>query len=73
MFKLVIVLVIIYTVGKVGSLFISDYSKCYSDMEAEGVAAFGCCHGLSGGTRHTNYLQESCIDCPYLVLINKKG
>ena len=73
MLKLIVVLLAIYVVGKVVTLFISDYDKCYSDMEAEGVAAFGCCHGLFGGTRHTNYLQESCVDCPYLVLINKKG
>lgn len=26
-----------------------------------------------GGTRHTDYLQENCVDCPYLVLSDKKG
>lgn len=36
-------------------------------------AVFGCCRGLTGGTRRTGYLQENCVDCPYLVLFDKKG
>lgn len=44
------------------------YDKCYSDMEQEVYAAMGCCGGLSGGTRSTEYLSEQCIDCPHLVL-----
>ena len=54
-------------------IFISDYDKCYSEMEDTGTAVFGCCRGLTGGTRHTGYLQENCVDCPYLVLFDKKG
>ena len=58
--------------------FISDikywfsYERCYSDMESQGVAAFGCCHGTVGGNATTEYLSESCIRCPYLVMINKE-
>ena len=41
---------------------------CYDRMEAEGIAIMGCCCGLVGGTRATDYLQEHCVDCPHLVL-----
>ena len=50
-----------------------DHDKCYSEMENAGIAVFGCCRGLTGGTQHTDYLQENCVDCPYLVLFDKKG
>lgn len=44
-----------------------------AEMENAGIAAFNCCCGLTGGTLHTGYLQENCVDCPYLVLFDKKG
>ena len=28
---------------------------CYDRMEADGVAAMGCCCGVAGGTRATDY------------------
>lgn len=52
--------------------FISNYDKCYAKREEEGYAIFDYCGGLTGGTRNTGYLQESCIDCPYLVLTNDR-
>lgn len=67
MIKLIIVLVLIMLITPILKSFISDYDKCYSERENEGYAVFGCCHGLNGGTRNTDYLQESCIDCPYFV------
>lgn len=73
MSKLLIFLVFIYILASVLKIFISDYDKCYSEMENAGIAVFGCCRGLTGGTRHTGYLQENCVDCPYLVLSDKKG
>ena len=42
-------------------------------LSAPYLAAFNCCCGLTGGTLHTGYLQENCVDCPYLVLFDKKG
>ena len=45
-----------------------DYEKCYSDMEYEGYASMGCCGGLTGGTKATDYLSETCCSCPHLVL-----
>lgn len=45
-----------------------EYEKCYSDMEYEGYAVMGCCGGLTGGTKATDYLSETCCSCPYLVL-----
>lgn len=48
-----------------------DYEKCYSEMEYQGYAAMGCCGGLVGGTSATDYLSESCVECPHLVLIDK--
>lgn len=50
------------------SLITTDYDKCYSYMEREGHAIFGCCGGITGGTKNTDYLSETCIDCPYLIL-----
>ena len=47
-----------------------DYEKCYSEMEYQGYAAMGCCGGLVGGTSATDYLSESCVECPHLVLID---
>ncbi|MBO5319017.1 MAG: hypothetical protein J6B01_04925 [Ruminococcus sp.] len=50
----------------------SEYDKCYSRMEYSGYAAMGSCGRLVGGTPSTEYLSESCIGCPYLVLECKK-
>lgn len=72
MIKMLIILAFIYILVSVLRIFVSDYDKCYSEMEDAGNAVFGCCKGLTGGTRHTGYLQESCVDCPYLVLQGKK-
>ena len=33
-----------------------NYEKCYSDMEYEGYASMGCCGGITGGTKDTDYL-----------------
>ena len=38
---------------------------CYDRMEKEGYATNGCCCGTAGGTRHTYYVSEMCIDCKY--------
>lgn len=73
MIKLIIAFGVIYILVLVLRFFVSDYDKCYSEMENAGIAAFNCCCGLTGGTRHTGYLQENCVDCPYLVLFDKKG
>lgn len=48
-----------------------SYEKCYKDMEYRGVASMGCCCGVCGGTKATEYLSEHCIDCPHWVCINK--
>ena len=45
-----------------------EYEKCYSDREYEGYASMGCCGGLTGGTKATDYLSETCCSCPHLVL-----
>ena len=73
MIKLIIAFGVIYILVLVLRFFVPDYDKCYSEMENTGIAAFNCCRGLTGGTRHTGYLQENCVDCPYLVLFDKKG
>lgn len=44
------------------------YDNCYTDKEYEGMATRGCCGGIVGGTSATNYLSETCVSCPYLVL-----
>ena len=44
-----------------------SYEFCYTEMEYRGIAAFGCCEGLTGGDKFSGYLQYDCIDCPYFV------
>lgn len=29
---------------------------------------WGCCGGLTGGTKAIDYLSETCCSCPHLVL-----
>lgn len=65
MIKLIVVLVLIMLVIPILKSFISDYDKCYSEKEYDGIAVFGCCRGMVGGTRNTGYLSEMCIDCHY--------
>lgn len=70
MIKLIVVLVLIMIVIPILKSFISDYDKCYSKMEDDGIAVFGCCRGIVGGTRNTGYLSEMCIDCPYYTSVD---
>ena len=50
-------------------IFILDeFEKCYNRMEDRGIAVFGCCCGVTGGDKNTEYLSESCIGCPFLVI-----
>lgn len=73
MIKWILLLLIVIAVSFILQLTILDYDKCYQDMEDRGYAAFGCCGGLSGGTKETGYLQEQCVDCPYYVEINSEN
>lgn len=73
MIKMMILLFIVITVLFVLQLIITDYDKCYQDMEDSGYAIFGYCGGLSGGTWNTGYLQEQCVRCPYYVEINSEN
>ena len=51
------------------NLVFSYYESCYTDMEYRGIASMGCCCGVVGGTSATEYLSETCIECPYHVMI----
>ena len=73
MIKMIMLLFIGITVMFVLQLIITDYDKCYQDMENRGYAVFGCCGGLSGGTWNTGYLQDQCVYCPYYVEINSEN
>lgn len=72
MIKFIIALALINLVFLLIQFLTSDYDKCYSEREYEGYAAMNCCKGLTGGTNATNYLSETCVGCPYLVLVNKE-
>lgn len=73
MIKMLIILTFIYILISTLTISVLDHhDKCYSEMEDAGIAAFDCCRGLTGGNRCTGYLQESCVDCPYLVSQGKK-
>ena len=47
-----------------------SHQWCYDQMEERGIAIFGCCNGVAGGSKATNYLSESCMDCPYFTLVD---
>ena len=68
--RILLVIVILLIILFVIRIITTDYDKCYSEREYEGYAAMGCCKGLVGGTSATDYLSESCVECPYLVLTN---
>lgn len=70
MIKLMVILFLFVPATSILKSFVSDYDKCYSEMEDDGIAVFGCCHGIVGGTRNTGYLSEMCIDCPYYTPVD---
>lgn len=45
-----------------------SHQWCYDRMEERGIAILGCCSGIVGGSKETNYLSEDCCDCPYFTL-----
>lgn len=47
---------------------LKKYDSCYAKQVYNGRAYKYSCKGLFGGSSATNYLQESCVECPYLVL-----
>lgn len=49
-----------------------SHKFCYDDMERQGRAVFGMCDGLMGGDINSRYLSYHCMDCPYLILTEKK-
>lgn len=68
MIKLIVLLVFLLIIAAIIWTLTPGYDKCYSDMEYEGYASMGCCRGLTGGTKATDYLSETCCNCPHLVL-----
>lgn len=66
-FFIILTIVILFCVIY-DKFFRSNYEKCYDEMEKEGHAVFGNCCGLSGGDKNTSYLNDDCIDCPYLCM-----
>lgn len=53
------------------NLIFTNYDCCYTDMEYQGIASMGGCCGVVGGTSATEYLSETCIGCPYHVMIKR--
>ena len=41
------------------------YRKCYEQHNGKD----NVCKGICGGTEATDFLDEGCIDCPYLKVI----
>ena len=68
MSKLIVIFALLLIIALIAWGVTPDYDKCYSNMEYEGYASMGCCGGLTGGTKATDYLLETCCSCPYLVL-----
>ena len=68
MIKLIALFVFLLIIAVVIWALIPEYEKCYSNRDHEGYASMGCCGGLTGGTKATDYLSETCCSCPHLVL-----
>ena len=71
MIKSVVGLFILCIPFIIALFFSNDHDSCCNQQETEGRAVFGCCSGLAGGSKMTEYLSESCIDCPYFVMPDK--
>ena len=41
--------------------------SCYAQMENAGVAVFGMCSGVVGGSSNTQFLADMCCDCKHYV------
>ena len=67
MIKLIAIFTLLLIIALIVLGVTPDYEKCYSDMEYEGYASMGCCGGLTGGTKATDYLSETCCSCPHYV------
>ena len=49
-----------------------SHEWCYTRMEADGVAVMGCCCGVVGGDRTSDYLSYMCMDCPHWIPCDTK-
>ena len=58
MIKLIALFTLLLIIALIACGVTTDYDKCYSDMEYEGYASMGCCGGLTGATKATDYLSE---------------
>ena len=67
MIKLIVIFALLLIIAVIVWGITPNYDKCYSDREREGYASMGCCGGLTGGTKATDYLSEMCIGCPHYV------
>ena len=67
MIKLIAIFAFLLIIAVVIWALTPGYEKCYSDREHEGYASMGCCGGLTGGTKATDYLSETCCSCPHYV------
>ena len=67
MIKLITLFALLLIIAVIIWAVTPEYEKCYSNMEYESYAAMGCCCGLTGRTKSTDYLLEMCISCPHYV------
>ena len=65
--KLLILFIVFVAIIFIISRLKTEYDDCYSYMEDVGVAVFGLCSGVIGGSEETDFVSEKCIDCPYYV------
>lgn len=68
MIKLIALFALLLIIAVIVCGVTPEYEKCYSNREHEGYASMGCCGGITGGTKATDYLSVTCCSCPHLVL-----
>ena len=50
-----------------------SHEWCYYRMEEDGVVTMGCCCGVVGGSKETDYLSDMCLDCQHWIPLEKEG
>ena len=53
-------------IAKVKAYF--SHERCYSEMEAKGIAAMSRCRGLERGDK----INTDCMDCPHLCIVEEE-
>lgn len=52
---------------------VSEYDKCYANMEFSNKAAMGLCKGQYNNINNKDILIDNCINCPYFINLKENN